>query len=196
MKKPLIVLSAILVSIVSSHALVKTALKAVGANSMCPAACIGDRVQGEERTTSPVRGELVLYQQFNMPWIGRVIGLPGDTVQTRGQELILNGKTVQHTPVVDSDQEKYLAQFRKTNARVVSHSGLKFYSETLYGNTYVIAYDLDPKLKRIDMSGVVTVPPNSLFILGDNRDYSNDSRYTGFVLANLTLKITQVVRGN
>ena len=91
----------------------------------------------------------------NIPFVKRVIGLPGDTVEVRNKGLYING---------DKLDEPYKIHVDST------------------------IYSSDPwtpeELKVRDNYGPVTVPPNSYFVMGDNRDNSNDSRYWGFVTWN------------
>jgi len=88
----------------------------------------------------------------NIPFVKRVIGLPGDTVEVRGKSVYVN-----HTKL----DEPYKIHVDSTT------------------------YSSDPwtpeELKIRDNFGPVTVPRDHYFVMGDNRDNSNDSQYWGFV---------------
>lgn len=111
------------------------------------------------------RGDIVVFYQkkndevYNFVW--RVIGLPGDHVEIRGTDILINGKMLLH----EKKEETYdQIIFRELN-----------------GNAeYLVAYDKFPKsASRADL--VVTVPAGALFLLGDNRDNAYDSRFIGVV---------------
>jgi signal peptidase I len=101
------------------------------------------------------RGDIVAFKSptdGNIPFVKRVIGLPGDTVEVRNKDLYING-TVMDEP----------------------------YKIHVDSTTYSSDSWTPEELKIRDNYGPVTVPPDSYFVMGDNRDNSNDSRYWGFV---------------
>jgi signal peptidase I len=114
------------------------------------------------------RGEVIVFRPPGLPdedFIKRVVGLPGDTIQVTGGQLFLNGVAVPETPVGnftdDSDGGPVVAQeFSETLPGGVTHPILKLTSEGFANNT-----------------PVYTVPPGDLFMMGDNRDNSEDSRF-------------------
>jgi signal peptidase I len=107
-------------------------------------------------TREPRRGDVVVFRSPEDPQIDlvkRLIGLPGDRVEIRQKQLFLNGRRV--------DDRTYAI-----------HRDPRVGSERTSFNY---------QLYRRDNFGPVTVPPGRYFFLGDNRDFSYDSRYWGAV---------------
>ena len=110
------------------------------------------------RATLPVRpirrGDIVVFKYPEEPdrdFIKRVIGLPGETVELRNKKIYIDGR-----PLEESSYVHFL---------------------TPPSNDYqeVTSYDVRERY------GPVTVPADKYFVMGDNRDNSQDSRYWGFL---------------
>lgn len=119
----------------------------IPSNSMDPTLHIGDRLLVDKigyRWQAPHRGDIVVFNpparlvklgyDHSQAFIKRIIGEPGDTVQVRGGQILLNGKPLAETYILEPPQYEMPA---------------------------------------------VTVPPGYVFVLGDNRNDSNDSHVWG-----------------
>ena len=147
----------------------------IPSESMVPTLVIGDRLVADGWAywgRDPQRGEVVVFDYPRDPtikYVKRVVGVPGDTVEIRQGELYLNGKLV--------EQER--------SGRAIEPVGgwqpVEFL-ENLGGVRHPV-YRTQPML--VTAFGPRTVPPGEYFMMGDNRDRSNDSRYWGFVKRDL-----------
>jgi signal peptidase I len=115
----------------------------------------------------PARGDIVVFlypEDIRQTYVKRVIGLPGDHIRLDKQQVIRNGCRL---------TEAY-AQHIAT------------YPDA-YRDNFPLAPDASTTPRGRDMfehhvfNGEVIVPPDTLFVLGDNRENSEDSRYWGFV---------------
>jgi signal peptidase I len=133
----------------------------------------------------PARGDVVIVTppDSSEDYIKRVIGLPGDTIELRGGRLILNGKMVpwQKEPPtmlpVDSNLDcaaKFGPQFQVPGPDGKQYCRLPIIRETLPTGVSYDTVDLGPS--AADTYGPYTVPADHVFLMGDNRDDSADSR--------------------
>lgn len=117
----------------------------------------------------PERGDVVVFkwpQDDQTDYIKRVIGLPGDRIQVQDGVLYINGRPVEQERVEDflyqpspNMQAGYVRQYRETLPNGVSY----------------LTLDMRPN-GAFDNTPVYTVPEGHLFMMGDNRDNSADSR--------------------
>ncbi|HVV66138.1 MAG TPA: signal peptidase I [Rhizomicrobium sp.] len=141
---------------------------------------LGQFFHGRLFGADPARGDVVVFKMpnpnspdYNEDFIKRVIGLPGDRIQMINGVVYLNGRPVRKERVSD-----YVGPDEYGVVRHVAR-----YRETLPGGKSYYVLDLSPNSNE-DNTGVFIVPAGHYFMMGDNRDNSDDSRLeVGYVPA-------------
>lgn len=191
----------------------------IPSQSMVPTLDVGDHFMMDKLTyrfRSPERGEVIVFSYPCDPTrdnVKRVVGLPGDTVELRCQQLYVNGSAAP-TELVPGECSWQEVPF-EDGAPWQTHACSR-YRETVGDHTYEVFHDPEPahdarsefplagksaprcsgSEAKPDSGEIVpgattsdacapqlhfVVPPNEVFVLGDNRPNSNDSRYWGGV---------------
>ncbi|MBX2879973.1 MAG: signal peptidase I [Granulosicoccus sp.] len=122
-------------------------------------------------TGSPERGDVAVFrypQDPGLDYIKRVIGLPGDTVVYENRQFTVNGvliPTEDDQPYIHPASERLLAGAIQRQEKL--------------GDSAHLILEHDEELPK--RSGKFVVPEGHYFMVGDNRDRSNDGRFWGFV---------------
>ena len=115
------------------------------------------------------RGDLVVFHypvDGSLDLVKRVVGLPGDRLRMRGGHVLVNGKPLQEPYAIYS--KELPSEYRDNFPSLLEadpNADLRWWIE----------------LRRLVQGGDITVPAGEYFVLGDNRNDSEDSRYWGFV---------------
>jgi len=125
--------------------------------------------------SDPKRGDVVVFKypkELSVNYIKRVVGLPGDTLEIRNKVVYINDLAIEPHEI---DGKAIMAdmddKFKGYN--------LKFNKVKTGEHEHIIQQDNDNYFK-VDFDKI-TIPAGKFFMMGDNRDFSYDSRYWGFI---------------
>ncbi|MDA9231126.1 signal peptidase I [Rickettsiales bacterium] len=118
----------------------------------------------------PKRGDVAVFRlpsDDDINYIKRIIGIPGDIIKVSNGQLFVNGAAI---------KKEYKGEFREDGVDIA------MFEEILYGKKFKV---LDQYIRSAqDNTPSYKVPNNHYFVMGDNRDNSQDSRYqmqVGFI---------------
>jgi signal peptidase I len=141
-------------------------------------------IPGRIFASQPDRGDIVIFKAppgNDVDYIKRVIGLPGDTVQVRDGQVFLNGKPIPKKRIANfilpltPNTRCYAIEFETQTPDGRMACAYPQFQETLpEGKSYNV---LDLGTQPQDDTQTFKVPADHLFLMGDNRDNSLDSRF-------------------
>ena len=164
-------LAFLVVGVIAGYIVKKVAIRYIAeayripSGAMEPTIVIGDWLYVVPVDPASVRpGALVVYNQDGTPLLKRAVAVPGDTIEMRAGRLVRDGREVAESYARNDSTPDYAdSNFAWQTPFLADQSRRAGYHPTR------------------DTWGPLVVPPRNLFVLGDNRHNSNDSRFAGFV---------------
>jgi signal peptidase I len=130
-------------------------------------------VEGRIFGKAPQHGDVVVFKNakdFNKDYVKRIIGLPGDTVQMIEGHLYINDQPVKKELVAAEVPDVCAGSFSAPQYRETLDNGVSYIVQECAGDEGLL-----------DNTSIYTVPAGHYFMMGDNRDQSQDSRVLSMV---------------